>query len=296
MHKFFKFSILALAGFGTISLGACGIGDPLRNEIAMRVASPAWMIKRPVEAGPFVLTAFERMHEPREVASLYIEGNGEATAITGDGTFFDATPINPVGLHIAAMDKAENLAYVARPCQYSGLRNDYADACLQYWGDNQYSAETVKAYHDVLNGIKARYDVHSFNIIGYNGGATLAALMAGQRKDVLTLRTVAGRLDLDALGPSMNALARIPQHHYVAETDEVVPRSEIENYLNALGPTRCAEYTVVEDTTHEKGWANKWPELLKDGLPACYVPPEPAFVPIEKPEPIYVPRMLGDKK
>ncbi len=295
MNKFFKYSALAIAAFTSLGISACGINDVLRGEVADRVARPAWMVKRPVEAGPFILTAFERMHERGKTATLYIEGNGEVDFL-GDTTLFDPTPHNPVGLHLASMDKSKNLAYLARPCQYSGLQDKDAPCDQTYWGDAQYSAETLSAYNATLDGIKARYGVTSFNLVGYDGGATLAAALSVDRKDVLSLRTVAGRFDLDALGPRLLALRGVPQHHFIGGQDKTVPPAELHGYLQALGDSECVNHTLIQEAEHEKGWVNKWPELLKAKVPLCFIAPKPEFVPIVKPEPIYIPRMGGSKK
>lgn len=300
MNNSIKRSILLLSGFAALSMGACAFSEMTREEVADRVAHPAWMLERPVQAGPFSLTAYERMHERGEPATVYIEGSGEAEFIKSGtyikaGALFDPTPSNPVALHLAAMDKSTNLAYLARPCQYTGL-NDPEGDCETYWGAAQYSPEIISAYNDVLDGIKRRYGVTTFQLVGYDTGATLAALLAGKRKDVTSLRTVAGRFNLDALHSTLPALRAMPQHHFTGGQDEIAPPAGMHAYLQALGNTDCAEHTLIQEAEHEKGWVNKWPELLKKKAPLCYVAPEPEFIPIEKPEPIYVPHIGSSKK
>ncbi len=262
----------------------------------MRIASPAWMVKRPVKAGPFVLTAFERMHERSAPATLYIEGNGGASLAAHDGLLFNSTPHNPVALHLASKDKADNLAYLARPCQYTGLQDNDKSCDELHEGDAQYGAEVLSAYNEALNGIKARYGVTSFHLVGYDGGATLAALLAGERKDVRSLRTVAGRFDLNALAPRLVPLRGIPQHHFIGGQDNDVPPAELHGYLQVLGDSECVAHTLIQEAAHSKGWVEKWPDLLKANVPQCFIPPAPEFIPIEKPDPIYVPRMGGSKK
>ena len=299
MIQFGKISVLAFAALSILSLGACGAKNALKEEVADRVAHPAWMVQRAVAAGPFVLTAYERMHERGEIATLYIEGDDEAFPKPfSDTKFYDPTPQNPVALHLAAMDKSENLAYLARPCQYTKLRNPELNCEEIYWADAQakYGSTVISAYNEALDGIKRRYGVTAFHIVGYDSGATIAALLAGQRKDVLSLRTVAGIFDMDALSTSTANLRAMPQHHFIGGQDEVVSPFELHTYLNALGDTPCAAYTTVPLAEHRKGWGNDWPELLKKNVPSCYIPSEPTFIPITKPEPIYVPRMGGAKK
>ena len=69
-----SFALLAICG---LVIAACAASEMLREEVADRLAAPAWMIKRPVQAGPFILTARERMHSKGAPATLYIEGSGE---------------------------------------------------------------------------------------------------------------------------------------------------------------------------------------------------------------------------
>ncbi len=303
MKSYLKFAVLALGASGVLGLGACAVDDIMRDEVSMRIASPAWMVKRPVDAGGHNLIAFERMHERAQSATVYVEGDGEAVIVTPDPTKpddpyghvnFNATPRNPVGLHLASKDKAENLAYIGRPCQFSTLIND--SNCASHWQastSGRYSPSTIAAYSTFLDGVKARYGVTTFDIVGFGGGATIAALMAAERSDVLTLRTVAGKFDMTALDPSVSKLRDIPQHHFIGGQDVVAPPAELERYLQAIGDSACVDYTFIQEASHEQGWVEKWPELLKTGMPQCYVAPEPAFVPIERPEPIYYPRMGG---
>ena len=312
MIRFSKLTLTSILAFGMIGMTACSIGDVHKEQVAMRLASPAWMVKRPIEQPPFLLTAFERMHERGEAVHVYIEGSG---ALIGedlnaglakslkDTDLFDATPRNPVALHLASKDKADNLAYLARPCQYDQTDNPftYADDyevenCAQYWGAHQFDAVTLDAYQTVLNGIKNRYGANNVHLIGYDSGATLAALLAGSRNDVMSLRTVAGDFDLAALQPIMAKLKHLPQHHFIGGKDTITPPAELHSYLQALGPSECVDYTLIQEAEHDAGYVDKWPELLKEKPPLCVKPPMPEFVPIEKPDPIYVPRMPGSKK
>ncbi len=55
----------------------------------------------------------------------------------------------------------------------------------------------VNSIHKTLDQIKTRYNASGFNLIGYSGGGAIAALVAADRNDILSLRTVAGNLDID---------------------------------------------------------------------------------------------------
>ena len=280
-----------------------------REEVATRIAAPAWMVERQIAAGPFALTAFERMHERYAPANVYIEGDGVAW-LSKKRPSMDPTPKNPVALHLASRDKAENVVYLARPCQFSKMV-DPNQACDQaYWTGKRYAPEIVASYNEALDEIRRRYNIEGFNLIGFSGGGTLAALLAAEREDVLSFRTVAGNLDHRAhsdyhevsyLSGSLNPpefaakLARVPQNHFIGGQDEIVPPTVLHSYLQAVGESNCIQYQFIQEAEHEKGWVDKWPELLK--IPAeCRGPIEDLNLEfIDLPEPIYSPRETPSK-
>lgn len=310
-----KLSLIALTS-STI-LGACSAPLTLRENVADRIASPAWMVKRPIDTQIAVLTAYERMHEKGAPVTVYIEGDGTADRASKTGKTNDPTPENPVGLHLAAMDKAQNIAYLARPCQYVHATHynhsiAHKESCNEsLYGDERFSAEVITAYNHALNNITAQYGTNGIHIVGYDGGGAIAAILAATRDDILSLRTVAGNLDHDAqsvyLGlPPMQAslnpidyateLRNVPQHHFIGGQDETIKPAVLHSYLQALGDTPCVKYTMIQEAEHERGWVEKWPELLKANIPECEKPMEPTFEPLDIPEPIFYPRMSGDKK
>ncbi len=254
----------------------------MREEIATRIASPAFMNKREIPAGPFVLTAYERMHEHQAPATIYIEGDGLAW-VSKTRRSLDPTPKNPVSLHLASRDKAENVVYLARPCQYSKLVEQNKACDSAYWTNKRFAPEVMKSFNEALDDIKRRYDITGFNLVGFSGGGAVASILAAQRSDVLSLRTVAGNLDHrahstyhhvsyleDSLNPPDYAakLRNIPQYHFIGGQDVIVPPAILHSYLQALGPTHCVKYELVQDASHDEGWVNKWPELLAK-TPEC---------------------------
>jgi hypothetical protein len=288
-----KLSLLAV-----LILAACTTAYT-QEEIANRLASPAWMIQRQIPAGAFSLTAYERIHDERgDFADVYIEGDGKAWTSRTEISR-NPTPSNPVALHMATRDDAENVIYLARPCQYGGFFNNGRPcdrSYWTYWTDKRFAPEVISAYNAALNEIKARYGIKGFNLIGFSGGGAIAAILSAQRDDVLTLRTVAGNLDhkvhsayhkVAPLTGSLNPpdfaprLRAVPQIHFVGGQDEIVPPAVVQSYLQALGPNNCAQSQLIQESTHDKGWVDKWPELLKI-RPSCagQVEGEPAFDPM----------------
>ncbi len=265
-----------------IALDGCGAGSSLesRHETARGIARPAMMDERVVAAGIFNLTLWVRLNKPDAPAHVYIEGDGLAW-LSKHLKSMNPTPPDPMTLRLAALDSADNVIYMARPCQYTGWHKP--DACPDlYWTNGRTAPEVIHAYQQALDNMKAR--ATGFHLIGYSGGAAVAALVAAGRNDVLSLRTVAGNLDyatfshlhkispLDAsLDPIRIAasIAHIPQFHFIGEQDKVVPAAIFDSWKRASGITACVQSAIVADSTHEKGWIEKWQDLLFSPLPPC---------------------------
>jgi hypothetical protein len=267
--------------FALVLTGCTATRAFYRSETAQRLAAPAYMVERQIPAGQFILTAFERLRARGDVANIYIEGDGQAW-LSKSMKSGDPTPVHPLALHLASKDSADNVIYLARPCQYTKGKGCHPD----YWGQKRFAPEVINAYVRALDNIKAHYGIRGFHVIGYSGGGAVATLLAAERDDVLSLRTVAGNLDhtqhsalhgVSVLGGSLNPvdhvshLRTMPQLHFVGQFDEIVPESIARRYMDALGDTNCAKIEHVADVNHEDGWVNRWPELLRM-KPVCASP------------------------
>lgn len=288
-----RFSILKITGFASlIVLGGCisGALPVMRAETAQRIAAPAWMLKRDIPATPFTLRAYERIHARHASADIYIEGDGHS-----DSAAADPTPTDPLALHLASKDKADNVIYIARPCQYTAAATDNTLCTDNAYvtGDKKFSQKVINAYNAALDDISRRYDIAGFNLIGYDGGGTLATLIAAQRKDILSLRTVAA--DLTPV-KDINGLSALPQYHFLGGQDQITPPADFYSYAQSMPPTPCMQSMLVQEAGHEDGWVNKWPELLK--IPVnCYhngddqgftpLAPLPPLAPALKPLPYH---------
>jgi hypothetical protein len=300
--------ILAACILATImALSACMSDIPMvRAESAQRAAAPVFMIPRIVPADPFTLQAYERVHQKFAPAILYIEGDGAPYA-TGTITNFFNTPTDPVGIRLAAQDGSTNVLYLARPCQYRQKFMGSKDCPQDFWTTHRFAPEVLQAYNNALDNMKKYHDITGFHIVGFDGGGAIAALLAAQRNDILTLRTVAGNLDPDVfarvnnitfLEGSLNPvnyaekLSRVPQRHYVGKLDRVMPPAVYASYAQRLqraGGLDCTSVTLVDNADHERGWVEQW-RVLKDLPATCNAPAaDPAPVPFD-------PRTLdGDK-
>ncbi len=302
-----SFSVLALAA--TFFLTGC-LGDipMVRQESAQRTAAPVFMIPRIIHADPFTLQAYERVHKKFAPTVLYIEGDGNAYESPNRVSLLN-TPKDPVGIRLAAQDGSTNVVYVARPCQFRQKFMGSQDCPEDFWTTHRFAPEVLQAYNNALDNIKKYHDITDFHIVGYGGGGAIAALLAAQRKDVLSLRTVAGNLDPDmyarvnnitflegSLNPVNYAaqLARVPQRHYVGKLDRVMPPAIYASYaqrLQSAGGLDCTSVTLVDQADHERGLVEQW-RVLKDLPTTCNAQAqdsEPAPVPFD-------PRTLdGDK-
>lgn len=275
-----------------VALSACtGTMSEFTEVTAERIARPAFMVERKFDEAGMTLQLWERMHQRGEPANIYIEGDGISNTMFGK----DPSPENPLALHLASRDHATNLGYIGRPCQFRETQDE--EACSsKFWTTRRYSPEVFAVYNAALDDMKARYSITEFNLIGYDGGANIAAILSTQRSDVASLRTVGGNLSPDmvydpvtspldpdnlkaiAYAPSM---AKVPQHHFIGAGDAVTPPAVYHYFIQSMGTTDCVHYSLVPDADHTRGWVEKWPELLK-GTTACVSPIVEVTTPLPK--------------
>lgn len=230
------------------------------------------------QSGAFRLAYFARLSRRGAPVVIYIEGDGFAWR-TRSMPAGDPTPQDPIGLRLAAVDPSPNVVYLARPCQF--VRND--GACRPaFWTDLRFS-EAVIASMDHAIGIVVGPHAAPLHLVGYSGGGAVAALVAARRRDVASLRTIAGNLDPVALNDfhrvspmrasldpilAAPALAGLPQKHFVGGRDAVVPAFVAGNFARALGDTRCVRVLVAAGIDHGEGWVSFW-RAEAEKLPAC---------------------------
>lgn len=277
---FFTGKTRLLAAAALLGLGACYFDmTEMRMETAKRLATPSFMFERHIKAEPFNLTVFERVHKEGGDATVYIEGDGVAW-VSRQQASLDPTPRNPVALHLATRDNGPNVIYMARPCQFTKM-TEPGPCPVEYWTSGRFAPEVIDSMNAALDNIKARHAITHFNLVGFSGGAAVAALVASRRDDVASLRTVAGNLDhvkananhgVSQMDASLNAvdvaakIAHIPQHHFLGEWDDVITPDIYESFRSASGQTSCIRSSLVRQADHETGWVSVWPELLKSPL------------------------------
>lgn len=271
--------MLRFSGFFSLALlAACCSTD--RGMHAEALARQANLARELIRTNDFVLTAYLRITNTAAPVNVYIEGDGLAWTSRHEPSL-DPTPIEATGLQLATADPGVNVAYLARPCQFTSMSIN--PRCqVAYWTSKRFSPEVVTALNQALDRLASRLPGQHINLIGYSGGGALAVLLAAHRSDVSSIRTVAGNLDhqfvnqlhhVSAMPESLNALdagssiAQLPQIHFSGSNDTVVPPEVAQRFIATTGP-RCAQLHIVPGLKHTGDWQRVWPALLAI-TPAC---------------------------
>ena len=207
-----------------------------------------------------------------QVLRVYIEGDGLAWR-TRRQLSAHPTPVNPLALRLMLADPSPDKLYIARPCQF--VQSSSCDP--SFWSTHRYAAVVIESVSSALSRIKLEKGYTRLELVGYSGGGAVALLLAAQRNDVLSVRTVSGNLDpaafcrlhhVSPLNGSLNPvdyvkqLQGIPQLHFIGTEDSIVPLavfSSYRGYFPQLSPIRSR---LVSDIDHRNGWVERWPQLL----------------------------------
>jgi dienelactone hydrolase len=272
---------LALSLLGLLLSGCAPDLNPFvsRADYADRIAA-GWQ-KLAFRTDRFDLAGYARIGNPADPSlAVFIEGDG-VSYITRTEISPDPTPEHPVALQMAVKHPATNVLYLARPCQFTGGYK--ARGCEPvFWTTARFAPEAVGAMDQALSQFMAARGLRSVTLYGYSGGGTMAALLAARRQDVAGLVTVAGVLDHRAwtshfgdaplrysLNPADSAatLRAIPQRHFVGQRDVTVPPALTQAYARQAHLNNAA-VTVVPRADHTCCWADLWPDLARQPLPA----------------------------
>jgi dienelactone hydrolase len=232
-----------------------------------------------LETNSFELVSYVPTNTTKaEILTVYIEGDGFAWKNSHRASS-DPTPHNPVALNLALKHPKGAAAYLARPCQYH-IDLDNTPLCTQsYWTNKRYSKEVVDASEQALTQLKESVNAKQLILIGYSGGATIAALLAAQRNDVIQLITVAGNLNhqawttlhnLSPLTGSLNPadyrdkLQTIPQIHFVGKDDKNIPPKLTQDFIAGYDSAELSNVIVVPKQSHGCCWQGIWQSLIFD--------------------------------
>ena len=258
-------------------LGGCGSGLFVsRHAKADYLAHQSGWSYEMMNAAPFTVAAALAPGRAGAGAPLIIYLEGDGLAFLGPHTVSpDPTPNDPVGLRMALAHSGGAVAYLARPCQYTG-----GGPCAPaYWTSHRYAPEVVDSLNLATDTIKARTGAERIILVGYSGGGALAVLMAARRGDVAGIVTVVGNLDLAAwtriqklsplsgsLDPAQVAasIAAIPQVHFIGGRDDVVPAEVSRSYFRRVEAQGQARLVTKDSFGHVCCWADDWQSLSRE--------------------------------
>lgn len=212
-----------------------------------------------IQTSTFRIATWQRIKSSTGVYKIYIEGDGYAFNSKGKASS-DPTPRSNLVQELTFNDKNENVAYLARPCQF--VKSDLCEK--KYWTTARFSKEVIDSSAEAIKQIVGDNPVI---LVGYSGGAQIAGLVAVGNYDVNVIKviTIAGNLDhktwteyhnLPSLTGSMNikgnkAFDKIPQTHYSGARDEVIPP-----LLTQKAVADSSKIIIVPNADHSEGWVD----------------------------------------
>lgn len=230
-----------------------------------------------VQTDDFLLTTYTKITDANQPVDVYIEGDGLAW-LSRTEVSPNPTPHKAMALSLATLDPAANIIYIARPCQFTPLDMDVR-CSEEYWTKRRYSEEVIASVNQAIDKLTNSRAKPGLHIIGYSGGAAVAVLIAARRNDVISIRTIAGNLDheevsrqheVTALSCSLNPIdqasrvAAIPQRHFSGNEDTVISAAIGQKFKKASGNSGCVHLQSIEGATHEDGWLERWPMLIRE--------------------------------
>ena len=270
------FIITTLASF---MLSGCA-GQSIKNNLANDIAKASNLQPIFIPTSTFQLKGYFRFYNPKAPLTIYIEGDGQAY-LHRNMPSANPTPKNPLALRLAAIDRGENILYLARPCQYVNFQLERF-CKIPYWTQKRFSNEVIISVNEAIDKMVLKAGVDRIHLVGYSGGGAVAALVASRRKDVASLRTLAGYMDhvllnrrvgvsplkgsLDPIKVAPN-LKWIPQTHYSGKKDKIIPKWVSENFIRAVDNKNCT-FIRLTNATHAKGWEEVWKNVWPK-IPAC---------------------------
>ena len=262
-----------LSSFFVLLLSACaGAPTPEGRRLTANTLASARGWQGEVIAAPgFDLAAYlPNTITPAKSLTIYFEGDGHAWQ-NNRLPSTDPSPIEPLALRLALAQPAGNAAYLARPCQYVNAGASSCDS--RYWTGARFAPEVITATSQAIDVLKTRFGAQHLTLVGYSGGAAVAALLAQRRTDIERLVTVAGNVNptawttfhqvtplRESLDPmqARALLGQISQWHFVGSRDTVVPPQLVAAFTAGLPK---AQTITLEGYNHTCCWAENWPQL-----------------------------------
>jgi len=257
--------------------GCASAPSPLqRLSNAEQLASSYGWKQETINSEPFDIVAFlPKKVIQNPLLTIYFEGDGLAW-VNRTTPSSDPTPVRPIGLLLALKHQTDNVAYLARPCQFTKIES-LIGCDSAYWTSKRFSEEVIKASGIAIDKLKHKFGAAELQFIGYSGGGAVAALLAARRADVARLVTVAGNLDhklwaskhrisplIGSLNPPdyWHQLKDIPQIHFIGQYDEVIMPEVAASYSSRFLKSIKPKVITVPKFGHACCWVEQWPSLL----------------------------------
>ncbi len=221
------------------------------KENLVQKAEEKNFVKKIYPGENFDIFTLQKIANNKDDLHIYIEGDGFAYV---DRTMpsLDPTPRKSLLIDLILQDKSKNILYIARPCQFV-----MAKKCEEkYWTSQRFSKEVVEAIAEVIANFSKQKQI----LIGYSGGANIINHLANeQTKKIIT---IAGNLDLqefvrfhkisDLEEEKINyqKLAKIPQFHFVASDDKIIPLNIFYAYVNKLPDKSLVVLKIIPNSNH----------------------------------------------
>lgn len=221
------------------------------------------------QTSTFKIALWHKITNPKTAYRIYIEGDGAAFTATGYPSD-NPTPHSNLMRLMAAGDTAENVIYLARPCQYITDR-----LCIdnKYWSSARFSPEILQAEYETITHFAPQQPL---TLIGYSGGAQIAGLLAVKYKDlqIQKLITVAGNLDIEAwvkyhkltplsLSDDLHNHRReyllFPQKHFIGLRDTNTIPQITRDYI-----ADTSKLTIIKNASHNSGWEAIFQQIYQE--------------------------------
>ena len=226
--------------------------------LALLLSGCAWMrpdpngfIDKKIETEYLTFSVWEKEGiENGKPLRIYLEGDG------------NPNPKDKIALYYAEQDPTKNVIYLARPCQWS--EDKICKTKPEIYKEQRFHPEIMREIEEVVLYLKSKYKAPEVELIGYDGGATVALNLASQM-NVKRVITIAGILDTnaytryndlqdmpDAQNPAdkLSVLAEVEQIHYVGSQDEMTPRRAAERFVAKMQSPKSASVRSVNGIGH----------------------------------------------
>ena len=195
--------------------------------------------------------------QPQSRVRIYIDGNADKNEKN------EARIQNPIALKLAKKDKYPHIIYMARPCFFS----EDTVCSSAVWSEGQYMPEVIDEMKIVLDKLQKKYKLSEVEIVGYDGGAAIALLLASRVKTMkIDVITVAGIVDTQqsalladielnehSLNPAKEPLSMstIKQIHYVGLKDKTVSPIITRDFLKRLPNPYSIQMKALPNADHD---------------------------------------------